>query len=898
MLASVVLLAVLLLVLFHKSFESGQVFFSNDGPLGQMMARQDHLPAAVTGYWQDLNTIGISAGSASANVSSAIKSFWETLLPDPYGPLCFSNTYTPISLFILGLGALVFFYQLKLSPLAALLGTLATMLNSTYFGGACWGIAGMEIAMGFNFFALALVMVNTSETPWLICWIRFALAGLCVGMNVMETPDIGALASMLIALFVFFKAFADEAGTPVEKTARSTGRVMLVAGFAMFIAVQTVLSVVGTAITGVAGMAQDSASKAANWDRATQWSLPKAETFSLFVPGLFGYKMDTPTDMPASLENAYRGGLYWGGMGRDPLDDRFLDSGAEGSMPDPMWLRQTGNGNYCGIFVGLIGLWTIAQSFRRQNSLFSEGQKRIIWFWTVILILSLLFAWGRFAPFYAILYKLPYFSTIRNPTKFIIFFSWALIIVFGYGVDALSRGWLSPAAKTLGPREGWQSTATFDRGWIFASAGIFGVSLLGWWIYASHKAALIKYLQKVGFADADLAGQIAGFSISQAGWFVVLLAIAIVLLLLVVLGVFGGSRAKIAGALLVGFMLFDFVRADLPYIIHWNYFYKYEVKSLNPVETFLMDKPYEHRVAILPFDPQSDLRGYDNTFGGQGGLYRIEWAQQHFPYYNIQSLDIIQMPRMPEDLADYLGAFTPRSMADVPLYTRLWQLTNTRYLLGATGFINILNQQLDPGKERFRIAQRFDVIAKTNVTQPSVLEDLTADTSPDGDLAVIDFTGALPRAKLYSNWQVNTNDQSVLNTLANLSFDPAQTVLVSTPQKDLPPVATNDNTGTVEFKTYEPQDVVLDAKAVTPSVLLLNDKYDPHWHVTVDGQPAPVLRCNYIMRGVYLTPGEHTVRFHFSLPGAPLFVNLCALVVGFILCGILIVYRRRLKPQP
>jgi hypothetical protein len=41
------------------------------------------------------------------------------------------------------------------------------------------------------------------------------------------------------------------------------------------------------------------------------------------------------------------------------------------------------------------------------------------------------------------------------------------------------------------------------------------------------------------------------------------------------------------------------------------------------------------------------------------------WAQHHFPYYSTQSLDIIQMPRTPEDLKEYLDAFSPYSMADV-----------------------------------------------------------------------------------------------------------------------------------------------------------------------------------------------------------------------------------------
>jgi hypothetical protein len=892
LLASAAVLAVLLVVLFHQSFEAGKVAFSNDAPLGMMAADEQLMPQQLFGEWDDLNSIGAYAGSASPSVSALVKSAWEVTLQRPYGALGFSNSYVPIGLFILGLGALVFFNQLKFSPLATLIGALAIVLNSTFFGGAAWGIAAPEIAMGFNFFAMALVMVNTAETPWLICWIRFALAGLCVGMNVMETPDIGAIASLYVAAFVFFRAFADEEGAAVKKFARSTSRVAIVAFFAGFIALQAVVGVVGVAITGVAS--QNSPDKAANWDWATQWSLPKIETLGLYVPGLFGYKLDTPNDMPLSLQPAYNGGVYWGGMGRAPVNDRFLDSGTQGPLPDPQWMRQTGSANYCGVLVALIGLWTIAQSFRRENSPFSATQKRFIWFWTGVLILSLLLAWGRFAPFYALLYHLPYFSTIRNPTKFIIFLNWAGVILFTYGIDAFSRIYLNPLTQPAPVRGSWGKISIFDHSWIFASVGLFILCLVGWIEYDAHKTALIKYLQKVGFSDETLAAQIASFSIGQAGWFIALLAVAIGLVTLVITGWFSGPRAKILGTVLVAFLLFDLIRADLPYVIHWDYFKKYEVGSLNPVETFLRDKPYEHRVAALQFPVQAQLRSYDNYFSGLG-LYAIEWAQQHFPYYNIQSLDVIQMPRPPQDLANYMAALSPQTINQATLYARLWELTNTRYLLGPAGFLNVLNQQLDPGKERFRIAERFDLIAKTNVDQSEGLtaEDLTAVSSPDGDLAVFDFTGALPRAKLYSNWQVNTNDQTVLNTLADQNFDPAKTVLVSTPENNLPPVATNQNSGAVEFKSYAPRNIVLDAQTITPSILLLNDKYDPHWRVTVDGQPAQLLRCNYIMRGVYLTPGDHTVRFHFRLPDKLLYVTLFAMFVGIVFSVVLLVHRRR-----
>jgi hypothetical protein len=258
------------------------------------------------------------------------------------------------------------------------------------------------------------------------------------------------------------------------------------------------------------------------------------------------------------------------------------------------------------------------------------------------------------------------------------------------------------------------------------------------------------------------------------------------------------------------------------------------------------------------------------------------------------------------------------------LIARRWELTNTRYLLGAAGFLDALNSELDPVQRRFRIAARFDIQPKPGIDQVTSYEQLTAVPNDNGACALFEFTGALPRARLYSHWQVCTGnpaelqqwakimqqrlpgdmgdaiaslgetDLATLQTLASANFDSWKTALVSTPPSASPASNTNnENSGTVEFKSYAPADIQLSTQADAPSVLLLNDKYDPNWHVYVDGKPAPLLRCNFIMRGVYLPPGAHSVEFRFSLPMGPLYISLSAIGVGVLLCGFLIFSTRR-----
>jgi hypothetical protein len=835
----------------------------------------------LTGSWDDLNDIGGSGGAAPPSLTTVIR--WGL------GPVGCSKFVAPIALFILGLGAWTFFRQLKLTPLAATLGALAASLASTFFSDACWGIAPHQIAFGMDFLALALIVSNSPATPWFVRWTRLALAGFAVGINVTEAADIGAIFSLFVAAFVFYKALTEENASVLKKISRGIARVVVVAVFAGFIAFQTVMTLVGSQITGIAGTAQDEQTKAQHWDFATQWSLPKNEIFGIIVPGLFGYRKDTPKDMMEFLQHSYEGGNYWGGVGRSPELDRYFDSGSQGVKPSGpgILMRFSGTGNYAGMLVILVAAWAITQSLRRKNSAFSETHRRFIWFWTAVLIVSLLFAFGRFAPFYAFLYKLPYFSTIRNPIKFLFVLSWALVTIFAYGIHGLSRRYLEipaagPTSSSVLLKTWWTKVRGFDRNWTSTCIMILIGSLLAWLIYAMQKPNLVSYLKTVGFPDEGTAGQIAAFSISQIGWFILFLALAVGLFTLILSGAFAGRRAKWGGIFLGALLVLDLGRADLPWIIHWDYKQKY---ASNPVIDFLRDKSYEHRVIGLPGNAPQDLPFYDKWFGD---LYRIEWAQHHFPYYNIQSLDIIQMPRRPADLEAYEMALAPHSADTAYLMARRWELTNTRYLLGLSGLLNALNEQLDPMQRRFRIVQRFDVVPKPGIDQVTQLEQMTVTPSESGGCALFEFTGALPRAQLYSNWQISTNDNATLQTLAGTNFDAWKTVLVSTPPPTTPALSTtNQNPGVVEFKSYAPKDIIFSAHADTPTVLLFNDRFDPNWSVFVDGKSAPLLRCNFIMRGVYLTPGAHMVEFQFKLPNGPLCVSLTAIGIGILLASCL-----------
>ena len=194
----------------------------------------------------------------------------------------------------------------------------------------------------------------------------------------------------------------------------------------------------------------------------------------------------------------------------------------------------------------------------------------------------------------------------------------------------------------------------------------------------------------------------------------------------------------------------------------------------------------------------------------------------------------------------------------------------------------------------------FDIVHKPGILVATTPDQVTVTPTTAGRFGLFEFAAALPRAKLYSNWQVNPDNSATLQQIFSPEFDPESNVIVAggLPTNSVTGT-TNGASGTVDFVSYAPKDIVLKADASTASVLLLNDHFDPDWKVFVDGSPEKLLRCNFLMRGVYLVPGTHVVEFKFLPPIGLLYVAVTAVALALLALGFLMVftYKNRL-PAP
>ena len=75
---------------------------------------------------------------------------------------------------------------------------------------------------------------------------------------------------------------------------------------------------------------------------------------------------------------------------------------------------------------------------------------------------------------------------------------------------------------------------------------------------------------------------------------------------------------------------------------------------------------------------------------------------------------------------------------------------------------------------------------------------------------------------------------------------------------------TLDSTATVKLVSYKPDRLEYKYTSSQPGMMLFSEVYYPHgWKAMIDGQPAEHFRANWILRGMEVPAGEHTISFYF-----------------------------------
>lgn len=130
---------------------------------------------------------------------------------------------------------------------------------------------------------------------------------------------------------------------------------------------------------------------------------------------------------------------------------------------------------------------------------------------------------------------------------------------------------------------------------------------------------------------------------------------------------------------------------------------------------------------------------------------------------------------------------------------------------------------------------------------------------------VLENPDAVPRGFFVGQTDVVQDTEKMWARLRDSSFDPRTTALLSEPlEESVTPI---DSTSTVEvtLESYEPPEIEWTVRTDAPRLFVASEVYYPGgWNAYLDGEQVPIRPVDYLLRGVHVPEGEHTLVMRFE----------------------------------
>jgi hypothetical protein len=141
----------------------------------------------------------------------------------------------------------------------------------------------------------------------------------------------------------------------------------------------------------------------------------------------------------------------------------------------------------------------------------------------------------------------------------------------------------------------------------------------------------------------------------------------------------------------------------------------------------------------------------------------------------------------------------------------------------------------------------------------------------NGSYKIYENKTALPRAWIVNKLRVVESGKGAIDELNSPEFDPRQYAILeespdfSVGSEDtlgLVTVGAKDSSAVVEVKEFDYHKVSFQTQSNTDGFLVVSEVwYPPDWNVYIDGEKVDYYKTNFVIRGLFLPKGEHTVEF-------------------------------------
>jgi len=190
--------------------------------------------------------------------------------------------------------------------------------------------------------------------------------------------------------------------------------------------------------------------------------------------------------------------------------------------------------------------------------------------------------------------------------------------------------------------------------------------------------------------------------------------------------------------------------------------------------------------------------------------------------------------------------------------------------VGSSGAINIHKISLidEPIGQSYPITNT-DISLADTTRWKQVEEIQKTSTQPvwNEGVRIYENLRAMPRAWLVPEI-LTAKKEEVLQAIQSSklpdgrSYDPFQVALVEKPLNFK--IEKPDTSATTKIINLEDTQLEIKTSSSSPAFLVLSDVYYPGWEARIDGTPTKIFQTNYVLRGVQVPAGEHTIKFEFK----------------------------------
>lgn len=696
--------------------------------------------------------------------------------------------------------------------------------------------------------------------------LHYALAGTCVIWGISVQPDMMMPITMLLAAYGLFLCCLAMWRTSWAARRKFALQTLCGLGVASVCFGVFGIGAFGFIFETIVPQRSEEVGKSPEekWIFATNWSLPVDEAAELISPNIFGIDSES-AEVP-----------YWGALGRphdweanvSALAAHFQRASTDEQRQAvrKQYVQYLGARNfrqhtvYLGVFQLVLACLGIALAVgclpvRKRAGELSEPDDGVvsitpyIFFWAVVLLVSILLAFGRYAPFYRVAYAFPWLRRMRAPVKYLRLADLSLAFLFGLGLEMVARCGLCGSGGSVAARSGKRVQGT--RWPYFVLIGICSVACLAFALAlvgtAGMPTALVAKWRSMGLFDRSTALH-RQMVVSMVHSCVLFGLSAAVLLLLL------RKRSSSAMQRWLPWVALLVVSAD--------------VAAVGRKFIYVRDK-----TSFYAPNPVADIINADVSRPRTDNLFipynKLNPVSHNWAHHGIYSLRPSTTRLLKSDMAEFFDALRGHEQ-------RLWELTSTGYVL-------LPRTQL----ARFAQAGLKEVTDFTIENERYVLTERGR-----GPLVLCSVADVLPYVSVYHAWRFDRRD-AVLRALSSDAWDPRSTVLCEREEG----VSSEEGTEGVSAAVIIQQSrtrLEVSVDIGRKGILLVNEAYHPDVVVRVDGKVRPLIRCNGVMRGVALEPGGHRVVFTYHPYLVPLILNIVVTAALFGWC-IVFAYRRHTR---